>query len=92
MPDMNWFVDNGCELTAPSIQIFYGVYALSGGNPCHGCNCKSTCPAWPKLNVKPSGMSPARLDTRPRCGNCGSLLNPTKVQRRGGKCACGHKV
>lgn len=92
MPDSQWFIDNGCELTRPSLIIFRGVYDLSGGKPCNGCNCKDTCPAWPKLQGAVSRLGTATLDVRPRCGKCGSLLNATKVARRGGKCACGQVV
>lgn len=90
MPSMKWLVDHGCELTRPNIDIFMAVFRLSGGNPCIGCNCKDTCPAWRDMNDRDM----KRVDTggRRRCDVCRSLLNPVKVARRGGKCACGAAV
>lgn len=46
---IEWFVENGCELTRPSMEIFRAVYGMSGQRPCVECNCKDTCPAWPKI-------------------------------------------
>jgi hypothetical protein len=48
---INWFKDNGCELTSPSLAMFSQVYMLSNGRPCVECNCKATCPAWPKVKM-----------------------------------------
>lgn len=92
MKDIQWFIDHGCELTKPDIRIFFfGVFGLSQGKPCNGCNCKDTCPAWPlfraDVNV-PSNVKPGQQV----CWQCNSPLNMTKVERRGGKCACGAKV
>jgi hypothetical protein len=81
MRSVNWFVDNGCELVKPNIEVFFGVYSLSNGQPCRGCNCKDTCPAWPKVNETPTASNP----TGHRCPRCQSPLNMVKVQRRGGK-------
>ncbi len=88
MPDMGWFIKNGCELTKPDLEIFVGVFGLANGNPCNGCNCKDTCPAWPLLRAQ----SQSGPSDRPLCPQCKSPLNMAKVERRGGKCACGAKV
>lgn len=92
MPGREWFIENGCELTKPSMATFIAVFTLSHGEPCNGCNCKDTCSAWPKLQYPASRVGSASLDIRPRCRKCGSLLNMVKVERRGGKCSCGAKV
>lgn len=78
-----WLIDNGCELAKPSVGVLLGIYDRTNGEPCKDCACKQTCPAYPKLTaVKSHGL----------CSKCRSLLNPVKVARRGGKCACGHQV
>lgn len=89
LDQIQWFVENGCELAQGTlgIDLFVGIYHLSHGKPCDGCNCKATCPAWPKLK------QPVRtVVSGPRCPKCHSLLNMVKVARRGGKCACGEKI
>lgn len=88
MPEIQWFVDNGCELTSPSVEMFREVHLVSRGDPCRECNCKDTCPAWPKLNQP----IPVASDVRSRCPKCHSLLNMQKVERRGGKCHCGQSI
>ena len=92
---LSWFFENGCELQRPSPNMLLFVYRQSQGQPCRECNCKDTCPAWPKAKRGPSffaAVEARAVDTRERCPKCRSLLNPVKVQRRGGKCACGQVV
>ena len=50
---LQWFLDNDCELG----RLVIPIHALTNGEPCRGCNCKSTCPAWPKVQhtSKPIG-------------------------------------
>lgn len=90
----DWLVQNGCELQRPSIQLFAAVYAASAGNPCNGCNCKQTCPAWKKIQgeVRVVTSKPKSHPDQPVCPKCQSPLNMKKVERRGGKCACGQGV
>lgn len=84
---IDWFIENGCELVHPDIKLLYAIYELENGQPCNGCNCKQTCPAYPKL------LSVNKYDSELlRCPKCNSLLNPVKVQRRNGLCACGYRV
>ena len=47
---IEWFLNNGYELCEPSIEIFWAVYGLTNGQPCHGCNCKDTCRAFKLIN------------------------------------------
>lgn len=89
--DAIWFIDNGCELVSPSLEIFLGVMRLSNGNPCRECNCKDTCPAWPKIAAEQNVKTP-RASSATLCSQCRSPLNMAKVERRGGRCACGAKI
>lgn len=92
---LDWFIENGCELQRPAVAMLAMIYTSTHGEPCRGCNCKSTCPAWPKVQAGmplSATVQARRADTRPRCHKCQSLLNPVKVQRRGGRCACGQEV
>lgn len=86
-PDIDWFVDNGCELTRPNVAIFLAVYASTYSQPCKDCNCKPTCPAYPKLSQR---MYATPLVSR--CPKCNSPLNAVKVLRLNGRCACGQEV
>jgi hypothetical protein len=89
---LEWFFENGCELQRPAAGMLSAIYLASYGQPCRECNCKDTCPAWPKVQRGPAffaAVEARAVDTRPRCRKCQSLLNPVKVKRRGGKCACG---
>ena len=86
-----WLIEHGCELTTPSVGLFLAVFKASHGDPCNGCNCKDTCPAWREINSHPATPQ-TRQDNRQRCPQCRSLLNPAKVARRGGRCACGATV
>lgn len=52
MIPMQWFVDNGCELVHPNIEVFKAIYQLEDRDPCKRCNCKDTCPAWPKVKTR----------------------------------------
>jgi hypothetical protein len=81
-------INRGCELARPNPIILLGIYEMSGGNPCRECNCKQRCSAWREISAT-ALRAPIR-DNQQRCAKCNSLLNPVKVQRRGGKCACGH--
>lgn len=62
MPNLQWFFDNGCELQRPDPGMLSAIWALENGDPCRRCNCKDTCPAWPKARkhepIRPS--SPPR--------------------------------
>ena len=93
VPGMSWYVENGCKLQQPMAVLAF-VFESTRGRPCDGCNCKATCPAWPKLQ----GTEPAKPLSAPiglglpRCEKCRSPLNMSKVQRRGGRCACGAEV
>lgn len=90
MPSEQWLREHGCELTK-GLDLLSQIYAMSRGNPCNGCNCKDTCPAWAEM--KPQALTaPARFVNQSLCPKCRSPLNPVKVQRRGGKCACGQAV
>lgn len=88
---LGWFVKNGCELTSPSYELFVGVFHATDGDPCRECNCKSTCPAWPRVYTLEAKSIDRVIEIR-RCGQCNSPLNMKKVERRGGLCACGAKV
>ena len=88
MADREWLIDNGCELTKPDIRMFMAIYEMSHGNPCRECNCKSTCPAWKKMQS--GSQTPRRHGSgNPVCPTCSSPMNMEKVRKRGGKCACG---
>ena len=54
--NLRWYIENGCELKRPNDQlVLEGLYNLTQGNPCEGCNYKPTCPAWAtrqKMNVR----------------------------------------
>jgi hypothetical protein len=52
---MVWYVENGCELQRPDPTLLMLIYASTHGQPCNGCNCKSTCPAWPKVRAEVPG-------------------------------------
>lgn len=45
---IDWFIENGCELTT-NVSLFIGIYLAENRQPCTRCNCKDTCPAWPKM-------------------------------------------
>lgn len=86
MIPVEWFLENGCELGRMVIPIYH----IENSDPCRRCNCKDTCPAWPKL---PMAISPIGVRSGgPRCPKCQSLLNMVKVIRRGGKCSCGQEI
>jgi len=90
MPDRDWFEANGCELTRPDIRIFFAVFQMSNGNPCRECNCKSTCPAWAKMQSGASVQPTRHGSGHPLCPKCKSPVNLDKAKRlRGGKCVCG---
>ena len=57
---MEWFVENGCELLTPSAAIFAVVYMATQGDPCHECNCKDTCKAWPLVDHPAAKSQPTR--------------------------------
>jgi hypothetical protein len=44
-----WFAENGCELHSPDPKLLLVIYTAQDGDPCTGCRCKDTCPAWPKV-------------------------------------------
>lgn len=85
--ELMWFVENGCELQKPNIEMLAKIHQVSGGNPCSGCNCKKTCPAWPKLvkinNAATKGRTFSSLqDHATRCPKCQCLVNRSKAARR----------
>jgi len=49
--DTKWFIENGCKLTKPDPMMLILIHRTQNGDPCKGCNCKHTCPAWPKVNL-----------------------------------------
>lgn len=92
MISARWYIQHGCELASPNLALFLeGVYALSGGQPCKECNCKDTCPAWPILQGQ-AAKATRPVTSQRLCPKCRSPLNLQKVQRRGGKCACGQPI
>ena len=44
-----WFIDNGCELAVKPLVPFRDLYAAAKSDPCNGCSCKKSCPAWAKI-------------------------------------------
>ena len=87
-----WFFENGCELQAPNplMLMLTHIYIMTLGYPCDGCHCKPTCPAWKVMNRPEARRDPHA--GREKCPKCHSPLNMKKVERRGGKCACGAVV
>jgi len=87
MATIEFLRENGCELNSPDPRMLELIYTSTGGNPCNGCNCKPTCPAWPKIRASRLGSVLPGL-----CPKCRSPLNMKKVEKRGGKCACGEII
>lgn len=56
----DWFFENGCELCKPSPDIFFAVFMATNGNPCDGCNCKDTCPAFPLITHPAAKAQPTK--------------------------------
>lgn len=48
---LGWFFANGCELQSPDRSSLEYIYSVTDGEPCTECNCKATCPAWPKVHT-----------------------------------------
>lgn len=89
MISYDWLVKHGCEL-ATNLELLAGIFSLSGGDPCPGCGCHTTCPAWreqkPEEKVRALRSStPAMRQTSKdgrNCPRCGSPVNVNKARRR----------
>lgn len=58
------FNEENCQLFTP-IDIFMGIFNLSGGKPCEGCSYASNCQNYYMLN--PHALRPSRpADRIPR--------------------------
>ncbi len=87
---LNWFLNNGCELQNPDPLMLTMIYSESRGNPCDGCGCKDTCPAWPLINqpeelvTKPVRNDPPKETTAQIAERLGISKNEVRRRRRVG--------